>query len=293
MLRFHPFIKSEWYANSLNPRNVANKEKYGEVFANELGLMAKHPSRWLFGADNTGDITLPANIKHISGGIAGLRPAIPPRPPLLRKCTEVTCPAEVNLITGDAGISGEMPLYDLQKLEFAQFVMCIALSEKGANCIIKNFASSYYNAADIVAFKLNLQYTSSLIELYRRNYGSVHIVKPVTSNPLSSEYYIVGCGFKGCTSNQIGDYYKQLEQFRENVPLISGIGAGDGAGDGELAVAYGVLAEIFEVQYNAKVQLNMIKGCYPRCVDEEENKGQQRILFKEWMKKNKYIAMKS
>ena len=56
-------VKYDWYANSLNHLSKEVKKKYGNnIIDDTYGLIKRYPKRWLYGVDNTGDIT---NLKNI------------------------------------------------------------------------------------------------------------------------------------------------------------------------------------------------------------------------------------
>lgn len=273
--RFYPEIRYDWYANSLNPNNKENKEKYGngKIFDDELKYMATYPQKWLFGNDNTGDITRVANIKQF---------AI-----LMHK-------QNMKLITGDAGLSNDMDIYILQKLEVAQLVMCLACSTSGANCIIKNFANSYI-ASDKDKFKKSINYVASLISIYCKFYKNVHIMKPITSNPLSGEYYIIGINFKGISNTQLDYYYKLLDDFEIDMIL-------NDISKDETDIIHSCLAQIYNLQTSSYDMLNVLFLC--KSLKETTSKDAKQCnyylensfkfnqdLFKMWMKKNNYVPI--
>ena len=59
----------DWMANSLNPYNYDTRNKYfsifGNIFSDNYGLIKDNYDKWLWGSDNTGDITKINNIKSI------------------------------------------------------------------------------------------------------------------------------------------------------------------------------------------------------------------------------------
>ena len=56
--------KYNWLANSLNHKNPENIKKYGKgIFADDYGFIKKNPKKWLYGKDDTGDITNSDNIR--------------------------------------------------------------------------------------------------------------------------------------------------------------------------------------------------------------------------------------
>ena len=288
MTRFHPMIRYKWFANSLNPFNKEVAAKYGKVFQDELKYMATYPDQWVFGADDTGDITRVANIKNIA------------------KRT-----GSVALITGDAGLGTDMDVFLLQKLEVAQLVMSLACVAKGGSAIIKYFASSY--GADFDLMKRSVPYVASIIATYQKYYEQVHMIKPITSNPMSSEYYIVAIGFKGITSTELDKYYHILEDFKTDTPVgysrrenpnltkgrreASPFPVGNYKTDAAIENA---IATIYQLNANQTEIVNVIMECHlekdknppKECHHYLQDNTKYMIpLFKTWIKKNRYVAM--
>jgi hypothetical protein len=186
----------EWRANSLNPNNQINIKKYGkDIFNDQYGFMRKYPKQWVFGADDTGDFTITDNqiwyrqyVKEFTNG-------------------------KLDLITGDAGIYGDDPMI-FQKLELAQVCMVAGLLSVGGNCVIKHFLpyvrrvpSTYY----ATGFFMNYMY------LYYLMFDELHLIKPLTSNPDSGEFYVVGKGFKGITDEFYTSLINLLDNFEPNM----------------------------------------------------------------------------
>jgi hypothetical protein len=274
MMRFHPLVRYTWFANSLNPASDEVKRTYGRVFQDELQYMRKYPSQWLFGSDNTGDITRPSNISHIA------------------KMVRRSSSEGVALITGDAGLDKNTPVEMLQRLEIAQFIMSVACNMKGGCCIIKNFASSY--GTDYDKMKGSIPYLVSLIMAYQEYYNEVIIMKPITSNPISSEYYLIGIGFKGITTKQLEHLYKFLTSFQPDTPLDIDSNKKDVKSKIET-----VIVKIYELNNKSDEILNVLMECFinqkentkinKECNNYLENSIKfEKELFKEWIKKNKY-----
>ena len=63
-VRRHKVRDYNWLANSLNHKHPENIKKFGKgIFGDAYGFIKKYPEKWLYGADNTGDITNPKNVK--------------------------------------------------------------------------------------------------------------------------------------------------------------------------------------------------------------------------------------
>ena len=190
----------DWVANSLNHKHPTNIEKFGKgIFGDQYGFIKKYPEKWLYGADNTGDITKGRNIKWF------------------KKYLTEWCQSEggkLNLITGDAGLVGEgISLKYLQKIEYSQMAMVANLSQEGGNCVIKHFLpfiNGYPNSYNATGYFVGLIYC------YHLMFRDVILLKPHTSNPNSGEFYLVGLKFIGLTEKQQDKIREPLSEFQEN-----------------------------------------------------------------------------
>jgi hypothetical protein len=191
----------EWRANSLNPYNYKVKTKFGGL-RDDYKLIQKNPQKWLWGADNTGDITRVQNIKSFKKYIDTKW--------LKEKNTNNT----LDLIIGDGGLSPDTnPAYTLQKLDLAQVINVIACSSIGGSCVIKHFTSYMINKPETI------QATSffiSFIYLYYISFEEVNLFKPYTSDSTSGEFYVIGKGFKGIEEKQLDKLYTILNKFKVN-----------------------------------------------------------------------------
>ena len=188
-----------WLANSLNPTNPDNIAKYGKyIFGDDYGFLKRYPQKWLFGADDTGDITKSANVRWF-------------RDYMERFVKKGGQP--IHLVTGDAGMVGDIPLVELQKIEYAQMCMVAATSSIGGNCVIKHFLhylNAYPNSYEGSGFMI------SFIYIYYLMFDEVRLIKPHTSNPNSREFYLVGLRFRGINDDIFNKLMKNLDNFEEN-----------------------------------------------------------------------------
>jgi hypothetical protein len=189
----------KWWANSLNPFNKTIVDKYGSnLFKDHFGLMKNNKDNWIWGADNTGDITKPANIKWYR---------------------HFFMKNSLDLVTGDGGLStSDNEFLVLQKLDFAQFVMTVAVSTNGGQCIIKTFtpySSSNANTKNAMGFFVGLMY------LYVHFFETVNLFKPYSSKSSSGEFYIIGKKFKGIDEATLKTLYGILDDFKENQTFFS------------------------------------------------------------------------
>lgn len=190
----------EWYANSLNPYNPDNLETYGNVFDDSYGVIKSNFKRWIWGADNTGDITSSKNIRWYRKFILERMP-------------------QCNLIVGDGGLSTfEIEPTILQKLDLSQALMVLACSSIRGHCVIKHFIpfikrhDQTYGASGFFI---------SFIYLYYLAFEEVSLFKPYTSNPDSGEFYVIGRNFQGIPDKVLEQLLKLLDKFELNDALFS------------------------------------------------------------------------
>lgn len=199
----NPNIKNyEWRANSLNPYNFNSKTKFAGL-RDDYRLIKTNPQKWLWGSDNTGDITRVNNIKSF------------------KKYIDTKWLKEgstLDLIIGDGGLSADTnPAYVLQKLDLAQVITVVACSSIGGSCVIKHFTSYMINKPE------TLEATSffiSFIYLYYIAFEEVNLFKPYTSDATSGEFYVIGKGFKGIDDNQLVKLYTILDKFKTNYAIF-------------------------------------------------------------------------
>jgi len=202
----------DWRSNSLNPYNAENKSKFvGKTFADDYKLIKNNPKKWLWGADNTGDITKVKNIKWFRKYISEQ---------WLSSSTSSTSSNKddkIDFICGDGGLSTDNDPFLLQKLDLAQAITVVACSSKGGSCCIKHFTpfirshKDTYNASGFFLGFLYLYYTA---------FEQVSLFKPYSSNPDSGEFYVVGINFLGISESQIENLYKVLDGFKLNHAII-------------------------------------------------------------------------
>jgi hypothetical protein len=218
----------EWLANSLNPYNYEARTKYiktfGNVFSDNYGLIKDNYDKWLWGEDNTGDITNVNNIKSIMNDIK-------------RKNTNDnenmkmnTNATKIDLIISDGSLSIETNSLYIQKLDLSQLISVIACSSIGGACCVKHFIpyrnldtleghtpihkEDTNNTESSSGFFINYLY------MYYIAFDSISLYKPNTSNPNNGEFYVIGKGFKGVTELQLKNLFKILENFTLNSNII-------------------------------------------------------------------------
>lgn len=189
----------DWKATSLNPKNKENIKKYGtNIFGykDEYGLLRKYKNRWIWGADDTGDITKIDNLKWYQ---------------LYCQKWEKNS-GKIDLVLGDGGIQSDDIIVN-QKLEYSQLFMVLATASYGSNCVIKHFLPYVRKIPE--SFK-SIGYFSNLIYLYYLMFETVILTKPMTSSPISGEFYIVGKSFRGLSNGNFEKIINTLENFKPN-----------------------------------------------------------------------------
>jgi hypothetical protein len=88
--------------------------------------------------------------------------------------------------------------------------MTAGVSSIGGNCIMKHFlpltVSSQSNG-----------YFVNYLYLYYLLFDELRLVKPLTSNPKSGEFYVVCKGFRGISENNYEKLLKILDDFKEGM----------------------------------------------------------------------------
>jgi 23S rRNA U2552 (ribose-2'-O)-methylase RlmE/FtsJ len=194
-------IKYNWVANSLNHKHPDNIKKFGDnIIDDQYGLLAKFPEKWLYGqkTDNyhtgTGDITISENIIWYRKNVQN-----------------------VNLVTGDAGLPDGVPLFIMQKLDYAQMVIVLATLSIGGQCVVKCFLPHINKSPGSIGA---LECYVNLLNTYSIYFDEVNLFKPVTSRPQSGEFYIIGRGFRGISDSDLDQLLIVLDNFGENQTYI-------------------------------------------------------------------------
>jgi len=282
----------DWRANSLNPYNKMNKDAYGEVkiFGDDYGLIRENPRKWIWGEDNTGDITRVENIKWYRENIKNK---------FLDKNKEKDKDKEyekLDLIVGDGGINTGLDPLMLQKLDLAQALMVLACSSKGGACVIKHFTpyiKRHTGTYEASGFFLGFIY------LYYIAFEELSLFKPYTSNPDSGEFYVIGEGFNGIDDNELERLYKILDKMELNDGLIPK----DALPETFLAQMNVFLEKMSGLNSMAIEKQNLLLTCYKdgqnpkikkylKCdnfLDKDNLQNIQIPRFNEWIKKYRFI----
>ena len=214
----------EWMANTLNPYEAQNRYRFNKDVSKDMyGLIKHNYDKWLWGYDNTGDITKPNVIKSIKDDIK-------------KKWTNKE---KLDLVISDGSISfTNNDKLTIQKLDFAQVIAVLACSSIGSDCCIKHFIP-YVNLED-PNLNLNKNNTNdknyskilnesitedgdlfiSYLYLYYISFDSISLYKPNSSKSNTSEFYVVGKGFKGIEEDYLDSLLKIIDNFQLNNTLI-------------------------------------------------------------------------
>jgi hypothetical protein len=235
-------VDYDWLANSLNPFNKANELEYGnKIFADDYGLIKGNPKKWLWGADNTGDITNVANLRWYRCYIREKMP-------------------NVNVIVGDGGLSTNTTQPEiLQKLDLAQVIMVLSCSREGGACVIKHFTpyikrhkGTYEGAGFFLGF----------IYLYYLAFNRVSLFKPYTSNPDSGEFYVVGEGFHSIGNHLLDELLERLYKILERFELNDGLIAKSGMPETFISQMNAFLDKMSALNTMAIEKQNLLLTCY-------------------------------
>lgn len=171
--------KLDWHAQSLNSKMFG-----GNVIGDDYGLIKDNPNRWLFGPDNSGDIT---NIKVI-------------------KSYKSVC-QNVSLITSDCGLGSntnfEMTYQDkrMAKINYMQLIAILYNLPAGGNFVAKVFLPQSVN------------YLVSLNYIISKSFKNFYIYKPYL-NPSSSEVYLIGKNYKPLTKNLMNYLFEKSKDLK-------------------------------------------------------------------------------
>lgn len=157
-------IEYKWNANSLNYRSPLARLKYGYILGDFFSLIKKYPNNWLFGEDDTGDITNVSNIEHIT-----------------KKAKENL--GDINLITSDCGLdpSGDPEEHEttMSQVNLAQVILCLKTLTIHGNAVFKTY----------VPFSRPI--TRSILLLLANSFEKITLTKQIAGSPGSSEIYVV------------------------------------------------------------------------------------------------------
>jgi len=173
-------MKFEWNAQSLNPK--LSSDAFGDMY----GYIANYPEQWIWGVDDTGDITKEANIKFYK-----------------KYCTDV------QLIAGDCGVGHDVKdveLLGVMKVHFAQLLLILHCLPEGGDFVAKLYMTQHKPIQ------------ISMLYLIYQLFDNITFYKGVV-NTFSLEFYLVGRGYKGIDSKMEKRLFEILNNFDPNIDL--------------------------------------------------------------------------
>jgi hypothetical protein len=183
----------EWYANSLNPNNPENKKKYGNAFGDSYGFMGKYKNKWLWGDDDTGDITKIENIEFFSMFLKN----------------------KIDLFTSDCGISYDVSSVfgresDMNYILLAQTIISLLTTKIGGHCVVK------------IWLPMKEEMTLSIVYLYYVYFEKINIIKQSAGSLGSAEVYLVAESKKfDLLDNHKEKLFNILKNYENNKTFIT------------------------------------------------------------------------
>lgn len=168
--------KLDWYAQTLSPDASNALDDY-------FGLIDRYPDKWLFGPNQTGDITDSNVIKSYASD------------PNLKN---------IDFMSADAGLSchprdlNEQESY-LSKINMGQIICILACLPIGKSALFKTF------------LPMAEPLTISMMYLLTYHFGEVFITKPMASHDVNSEVYVVLKNYKGIDQTILNVLYEMLD----------------------------------------------------------------------------------
>lgn len=186
---FNIDAKWEWYAQTLNSELTEDKT----VLADYYGLIGKYKNRWLFGDDQTGDITKKNIIKSYIND----------------KRLQ-----NINFMTADGGLQIPIPELNEQesyvsKIIYGEVLTILGCLVKGGNAIIKMF------------LPLAEPLTISVIYLINIVFHETRIFKPQTSNSPNSEVYFILRDYKKNCDTIINKLIETIDEVDSDCYLFN------------------------------------------------------------------------
>lgn len=182
--KFPQKTEFNWHAQSLNARHPDNIKKYGTgIFADNYGLIKRYPKRWIWGKDGTGDVTNPENIKFYAQ---------------YTKSPE----SPVEFISSDCGLPKEPDEFafieeKMARTNLAQILFILNNLPRGKSFVFKTY------------LPLKMPLNVSLLFILYTHFRELYAYKP-SLNPGSTEFYIVGKGYKPVSQELLDKMFSLL-----------------------------------------------------------------------------------
>jgi hypothetical protein len=184
----------EMIAVAFNKNNLSVNQKYKEYLEKDdsVNILSKKDSKKvIYGVDNTGDILFADNQKWF-----------------IQYIKELTKKKDIDLVIADSTSSSNNPMIS-QRLEFATVCMIARTTAIESNCIVK--AKLSYNTDNSLTHSSSGFFVNYLF-LYYLMFEEVKLIKPLSSSPNNSYFYIIGLKFRDIE----GEYYEKLLHILDN-----------------------------------------------------------------------------
>ena len=231
----------EWMANSLNPYNTMNNPNNPNNFdlsnlitnpnkslpkIDEFGLIKNNYDKWLWGNDNTGNITNITNIKRIVKDIRTKWLIKNDTIMQIDKIDKIIKNNKLHLIICDDSTTinnSSTDTFTMQKKELSHVINIIACSSIGGNCCVKHFIPykniDIYNNSNTNTLDSSIFFIGYLY-MYFIAFDSMSLFKPNSSNTDNGEFYVICKGFNGIDDKQMNNLYTILDNFKLNNTII-------------------------------------------------------------------------
>ena len=163
----------EWKAQSLKPSG----KRGDKTISDQFGLIKRHPERWDWGVDNTGDITNTENIKYYA---------------------KIAKSMNINLMTSDCGLPMGDPKFF--HVEFASYVSILYSLPLNGTLLYK------------ILSPIDIPLLWNLIYITYKNFKEMYFFKPV-QNSQSREFYIIGKGYLGTDQKVLDKLLNLVDKF--------------------------------------------------------------------------------
>ena len=231
----------EWMANSLNPYTTMNNPNNPNNFdlsnlitnpdkslpkIDEFGLIKNNYDKWLWGNDNTGNITNITNIKKIVKDIRTKWLIKNDTIMKIDKIDKIIKNNKLHLIICDDSTTinnSSTDTFTMQKKELSHVINIIACSSIGGNCCVKHFIPykniDIYNNSNTNTLDSSIFFIGYLY-MYFIAFDSMSLYKPNSSNTDNGEFYVICKGFNGIDDKQMNNLYTILDNFKLNNTII-------------------------------------------------------------------------
>ena len=282
----------EWMANSLNPYTTMNNPNNPNNFdlsnlitnpdkslpkIDEFGLIKNNYDKWLWGNDNTGNITNITNIKKIVKDIRTKWLIKNDTIMKIDKIDKIIKNNKLHLIICDDSTTinnSSTDTFTMQKKELSHVINIIACSSIGGNCCVKHFIPykniDIYNNSNTNTLDSSIFFIGYLY-MYFIAFDSMSLYKPNSSNTDNGEFYVICKGFNGIDDKQMNNLYTILDNFKLNNTIIEK----EYIPESFLKQVNNFLESISNLNILSIVKQNLLLTCYKNIAETDIKKYQQ------------------